>query len=124
MKNRILNLVFFVLIVLFGIGCTSMPNVSKMKNTILGAKDSIVTNVKKTFLGTRNSIISFAQKSPITRNNKDQDFLFAQHGFICQTRHSYFLSMDFFVKHGIICPTRLLHRQHRKVGQKKSVAQR
>ena len=94
MKTKILNLTIFALIVLLGVGCTSIPNISKMKNTILGAKDSIVTNVKKTFLGTRNSMVSIAQKTPITRNNKDQDFLFAQHQF---NRREFSVS-EFYLK--------------------------
>ena len=94
MKNRILNIAIFALIGMLGVGCTSIPNVSKMKNTILGAKDSIVTSVKKTFLGTRNSIVSIAQKTPITRNTKDQDFLFAQHQF---NRREFSVS-EFYLK--------------------------
>ena len=94
MKNRILNLAIFALIGLFGVSCTSIQNISKLKNTILGAKDSIFTNVKKTFLGTRNSIVSIAQKTPITRNNKEQDFLFAQHQF---NRREFSVS-EFYLK--------------------------
>ena len=94
MKNRILNFAFFTLISLFGVSCTSIPNVSKMKNTILGAKESFINNVKKTFLGTRNSIVSITQKTPITRNNKDQDFLFAQHQF---NRREFSVS-EFYLK--------------------------
>ena len=94
MKNKILNLAIFVLIAFLGISCTSIPNTSKMKNTIFDVKNSIVTNVKKTFLATRNSIVSIAKKSPITRNNKDQDFLFAQYQF---NRREFSVS-EFYLK--------------------------
>ncbi len=73
MKNRILNLVIFTCLGLLCIGCNS---------------------VKKTFLGTRNSIVSIAQKTSITRNNKDQDFLFAQHQF---NRREFSVS-EFYLK--------------------------
>jgi tetratricopeptide (TPR) repeat protein len=52
------------------------------------------TTVKKSFQGTKNSILSIAQKSPITRNDKDQDFLFAQHQF---NRREYSVS-EFYLK--------------------------
>tara|TARA_B100000686_G_scaffold261836_1_gene274948 strand:- start:5726 stop:8074 length:2349 start_codon:yes stop_codon:yes gene_type:complete len=77
MKNRILNSVIFALIGLLGVSCTF---------------------VKKTLLGTRNSIVSVAQKTPITRNNEDQDFLFAQHQF---NRHEFSVS-EFYLKKTLI----------------------
>ena len=88
MKNRAINIVFFAFFGLLGVSCTSM------KNTILDVKDSLIINVKKTFQGTKNSIVSIAQKTSITRNNKDQDFLFAQHQF---NRHEFSIS-EFYLK--------------------------
>ncbi len=88
MKIPVFKLSIFTLVALMGIGCTSM------KNTILETKDSILSNVKKTFHGTKNSIVSIAQKTPITRNDKDQDFLFAQHQF---NRREFSVS-EFYLK--------------------------
>ncbi len=75
MKIGFVQIILFALIMLTGLSCTSM------KKNLMGAKNSIVTSVKETFQGTKNSIISIAKKSPIVRNDKDQDFLFAQHQF-------------------------------------------
>ena len=88
MKNRVINLAIFAFMGLLSVSCTSM------KNTILDAKDSIVTNVKKTFKGTKNSLVSITQKTAITRDDKDQDFLFAQHQF---NRHEFSVS-EFYLK--------------------------
>ena len=87
-KIRLTQITIFVLITLVGLSCTSV------KKNLLGAKNSIVTSVKETFQGTKNSIISVAQKSPIIRNDKDQDFLFAQHQF---NRRDFSVS-EFYLK--------------------------
>lgn len=75
MKIRLIQISIFTLIALQGVSCTTV------KRNFIGVKNSIVTSVKKTFQGTKNSIVSVANMSPITRNDKDQDFLFAQHQF-------------------------------------------
>jgi len=88
MKTPVIKLTIFTLAALFSVSCSSM------KNTILGTKDRIVSSVKKTIQGTKNSIVSIAQKTPITRNDKDQDFLFAQHQF---NRREFSVS-EFYLK--------------------------
>ena len=87
-KIRFNQIILFALITLTGLSCTTM------KKNFLGAKNNIVTSVKETFQGTKNSIISIAQKSPIVRNDKDQDFLFAQHQF---NRRDFSVS-EFYLK--------------------------
>ncbi|MEK9628900.1 MAG: tetratricopeptide repeat protein [Nitrospinota bacterium] len=77
-----------ILVVLGGTSCTSI------KNTFNWTKDSIVSNVKKTYRGTQNSIVSIAGKTAITRNDLDQDFLFAQHQF----NRREFSASEFYLK--------------------------
>ena len=88
MRTFVIKLSIITLGALFSVSCTSM------KNTILGTKNSIVSNVKKTFQGTKNGLVSISQKTPITRNDKDQDFLFAQHQF---NRREFSVS-EFYLK--------------------------
>jgi len=87
-KNRFVQFSIFALVALMGMSCTTV------KKNLLGAKNSIATSVKETFQGTKNSILSVAQKSPITRNDEDQDFLFAQHQF---NRRDFSVS-EFYLK--------------------------
>ena len=73
-----------------------------LKQKIQGATDSIVSitqkspikTLKKTIQATKNSIVSITQKSPITRNDKDQDFQFAQNQFNRQD----FAAAEFYLK--------------------------
>jgi tetratricopeptide (TPR) repeat protein len=87
-KNRFIQISIFSLAVLVGVSCTTA------KKNFLGAKNSIITSVRKAFQGTKNSIVSVAQQSPIVRNDKDQDFLFAQHQF---NRRDFSVS-EFYLK--------------------------
>ncbi|HCG74019.1 MAG TPA: hypothetical protein DE038_12060, partial [Nitrospina sp.] len=87
-KNRFIQISIFSLAVLVGVSCTTA------NKNFLGAKNSIVTSVREAFQGTKNSIVSVAQKSPIVRNDKDQDFLFAQHQF---NRRDFSVS-EFYLK--------------------------
>jgi tetratricopeptide (TPR) repeat protein len=87
-KIRLVQIIFFALITLTGLSCTTV------KKNFLDTKKSIVNSVKETFQGTKNSIISIAQKSPIVRNDKDQDFLFARHQF---NRRDFSVS-EFYLK--------------------------
>ena len=87
-KNRFIQISIFSLAVLVGVSCTTA------KKNFLGAKNSIVTSVREAFQGTKNSIVSVAQQSPIVRNDKDQDFLFAQHQF---NRRDFSVS-EFYLK--------------------------
>nr|MBC8283547.1 tetratricopeptide repeat protein [Nitrospinota bacterium] len=73
MKSRFTKVSIFIFVVLYGISCTTL---------------------KKSFKETKNSIVSIAQKSPITRNDKDQDFQFAQHQF----NRREFSTSEFYLK--------------------------
>ena len=87
-KIRFTQIILFALFTLTGLSCTIM------KKSFLGAKNNLVTSVKETFQATKNRIISVAQKSPLLRNDKDQDFLFAQHQF---NRRDFSVS-EFYLK--------------------------
>ena len=73
MKNRCSKICIYLLIAFCGVSCTAL---------------------NKTFQGTRNSIVSIAQKSPIARNNQDQDFQFAQNQF----SRKDFSASEFYLK--------------------------
>ena len=96
MKNRCTKICIYILLIFYGISCTML------KQKIQGATDSIVSitqkspikALKKTIQATKNSIVSITQKSPITRNDKDQDFQFAQNQFNRQD----FAAAEFYLK--------------------------
>lgn len=88
MKTPVAKSGIFIFVALFGVGCASM------KNTLIETKNTIVSNMQKTLRETKNGITSIARKTPITRNDKDQDFQFAQHQF----NRREFSSSEFYLK--------------------------
>ena len=98
MKNRCTKICILILLIFYGISCTTLDKtIQETKNSIVSiAQKSPITikNLKKAIQGTKNSIVSIAQKSPITRNDKDQDFQFAQNQFNRQD----FAAAEFYLK--------------------------